>query len=289
MADKRLTLIGLGPMGQAMARRYLAADYAVTVWNRTPSRADEAVSLGAVLAETPADAVAAGGPVLLSLTDYQAMYDILGPIDLAGRTIVNLGSDTPAATTKAAAWAAGKGAELLVGGVMAPAPLVGDESAYVFYSGPREVFDAHADALAVIGRPDYLGADHALAQLFYQAQLDVFLTALAAVLHAFALVDSAGADLGRLRPYLAETLATMPMYLEETVANLRSGEHDGAEATALMMGATAAHIVGTSAHAGVDTALPAAVLSLYDRTIAAGRGRESWTALYDVLRQPAAP
>ncbi|MFD1535193.1 NAD(P)-binding domain-containing protein [Pseudonocardia aurantiaca] len=31
-----VTVIGLGPMGQAMVRRFLAAGHRVTVWNRTP-------------------------------------------------------------------------------------------------------------------------------------------------------------------------------------------------------------------------------------------------------------
>jgi 3-hydroxyisobutyrate dehydrogenase-like beta-hydroxyacid dehydrogenase len=51
-----------------------------------------------------------------------------------------------------------------------------------------------------------------------------------------------------------------------------------------MMGATADHIVTASRDAGIDTALPEAVKSLYDRAIAAGRGKESWTALSEVIR-----
>ncbi|UVS79077.1 NAD(P)-dependent oxidoreductase [Actinokineospora sp. UTMC 2448] len=282
---KQLTLIGLGPMGQAMVGRYLDAGYRVTVWNRTASRADGLVARGAVRAETAADAVAANKLVLLSLTDYKAMYDILDGVDVAGRVIVNLSSDTPADSVKAAAWLAERGAELVVGGVMVPAQLVGEEPAYVFYSGPRAVFDEHVETLRVIGRPDYMGAEHGLAQLFYQAQLDVFLTSLAVTLHASALIEAAGVDPKVLGPYLAETFTTMPMYFEETFEHIARGEHPGDEANILMMGATAEHVVGASEQAGVDTALPAAVASLYERAIAAGRGRESWTALYDVIRQ----
>ncbi len=59
---------------------------------------------------------------------------------------------------------------------MVPAPLVGKDGAYVFYSGSRAAFDAHEETLRLIGRPAFLGEDHGLAQLFYQAQLDIFLT-----------------------------------------------------------------------------------------------------------------
>lgn len=49
----------------------------------------------------------AGELIIVSLTDYPAMYEILGRegTSLSGRTLANLSSDTPAATRDAAAWA----------------------------------------------------------------------------------------------------------------------------------------------------------------------------------------
>ena len=285
MTDKTpLTVIGLGPMGQAMVARFLDAGHPTTVWNRTPARADAVVARGAVRAATAAEAVAANRLVILSLTDYAAMYDILGDVDLAGRVVVNLSSETPDKTLKAAAWLAERGAELLVGGVMANAEMVGHPAAYVFYSGPREVFDRHADTLAVIGRPDHMGEDHTLAQLLYQAQLDVFLTSLAAMLHGIALVKSAGLTAERYVPYLVDNVNTLSMYVAQTAEHVDSGEHPGDLGNAAMMGATAAHVVGASEAAGIDAELPRAVQSLYDRAIAAGHGKDSWTALINVLR-----
>jgi 3-hydroxyisobutyrate dehydrogenase-like beta-hydroxyacid dehydrogenase len=160
-----VTMIGLGPMGQAMVRAYLAAGHPVTVWNRTASRADELVDAGATRAATPSEAVAASPLVLLSLTHYAAMYEILGDVGdaLAGKVVVNLSSDTPQASRDAADWLAERGAELLVGGIMVPAEVVGTGASYVFYSGPRAVFEAHEPVLRVVGRPDYRGTDPALA------------------------------------------------------------------------------------------------------------------------------
>ncbi|MFT7836475.1 NAD(P)-binding domain-containing protein [Saccharothrix sp. BKS2] len=279
-----LTFIGLGPMGQAMVDRFLAAGHPVTAWNRTASRADGVVARGATRAATAAEAVAANRLVILSLTDYGAMYAVLAGADLAGRVVVNLSSDTPDETLKAAAWLAERGAELVVGGVMVPADLVGDPGAYVFYSGPHEVFDRYRDTLALIGRPDHLGEDHALAQLFYQAQLDVFLTALAGVLHGVALVGSAGVTAERFAPYLLDLVGSLGSYLDEVVRALDADEHPGDRATITMMGATADHVVGATEAAGLDTALPGAVRSLYRRAVEAGHGRDGWTALLTVIR-----
>ncbi|MGP4015720.1 NAD(P)-dependent oxidoreductase [Saccharopolyspora sp. 5N708] len=285
--NESVTLIGLGPMGQAMVDALLKGGHPVTVWNRTASRADGVVARGAVRAATPAEAVRASGLVVLSLTDYQAMYDILGPVeDLSGRVIVNLSSDTPKKTREAARWAAQRGAEFLTGGVMVPAPLVGGESAYVFYSGPQDAFEAHEKTLRLIGKPNYVGADPGLAQLYYQAQLDIFLTSLSAFLHATALVGAAGVTAQEFVPWAVDNFNMISYYLPTAAAQIDGGDHPGDLSTATMMGATADHILAASQAAGIDVELPRAIKAHYDRAIAAGRGGDNWTRLIDGIRKP---
>jgi 3-hydroxyisobutyrate dehydrogenase-like beta-hydroxyacid dehydrogenase len=287
-----VTVIGLGPMGQAMARALLDGGHPVTVWNRTASRADDLVAGGAERAPTPADAVRAAELVVLSLTDYQAMYDILDPatgppVDLSGKVVVNLSSDTPERTRQAAAWAAERGARFLVGGVMVPGPMIGTEAAYVYYSGPKELLDAHGPTLALVGAPRYVGDDPGLAQLYYQAQLDVFLTALAGLLHATALVGSAGVPAAEFVPDAIATLSGIGPMMEggaEIAREIDERTYPGDLSTTTMMGATAEHIVGASRTAGLDLALPLAVRSLYERAIDAGHGRDNWTSLIEAIR-----
>ncbi len=285
-----VTVIGLGPMGQAIATRLMKAGVAVTVWNRTPSRAADLVAAGAAMAATPADAVAASDLIIFSLTDYRAMHDILDRSTraLAGSTIVNLSSDTPSTTREAAAWAAQHGARFLAGGVMVPAPMVGAEAAcYVYYSGPEAVLHEHGAILRLVGTPRYVGSDPGLAQLWYQAHLTVFLTSLSGLLQAAAIVGAANVPFGDFLPAALDTLSSIPVMLENgdhLVEQLESGVHPGVLSTVRMMGATADHIVSTSETSGVDTELPRAIRSQYDRAIAAGHGTDNWTALYEVIR-----
>jgi 3-hydroxyisobutyrate dehydrogenase-like beta-hydroxyacid dehydrogenase len=282
-----ITLFGLGPMGQAMARAWRAQGYAVTVWNRTAARAAEVVAAGATLAATPREALAASELVILSLTDYQAMYDVLGSGEgLAGHVLVNLSSDTPKRTRAAAAWANARGAGVLVGGVMVPAPLVGTDASFVYYSGPRATFTAHEGPLRVIGMPRYLGEDPELAQLYYQAQLDVFLTTLSSLLHATALVGSAGVSAAQFIPEALGGLRLIVSMLEngETAQQIDRGIHPGTLSTTRMMGATADHIALASEDAHIDLELPRAVQSHYARAISAGHGGHDWTSLIEILR-----
>ena len=96
-SQSSVTIIGLGPMGQAMARTLLNHGYGVTLWNRTASKANELIDQGAIRASTIKEALNASEVVILSLTDYNAMYAILENASdiLAGKVFVNLSSDTP--------------------------------------------------------------------------------------------------------------------------------------------------------------------------------------------------
>ncbi|MFB6615047.1 NAD(P)-dependent oxidoreductase [Streptomyces sp. NPDC085524] len=290
-----VTVIGLGPMGQAMTRTLLTAGHPVTVWNRTASRADGLVADGARLAATTAEAVQASSLVILSLTDYQAMYDVLGGAteSLAGRTLVNLSSDTPERTREAEAWAAGHGATFLTGGVMVPAPMVGTQAAYVYYSGRAEALESHLAALALLGTPKYLGEDPGLAQMMYQAQLTVFLTTLSALMHATAMLGTAGMPAKEALPELLSAADSIGAILRAGEENpgtaLDAGEHPGELSTVTMMGATTDHIVETSASLGLDLALPLAVQAHYRHAIKNGYGGDNWTRIIDSIRGVVAP
>jgi 3-hydroxyisobutyrate dehydrogenase-like beta-hydroxyacid dehydrogenase len=61
-----LTVLGLGAMGQRMARRLIDTGHTVTVWNRSPQAAEALRALGATVAATPREAVE-GSDVALSM------------------------------------------------------------------------------------------------------------------------------------------------------------------------------------------------------------------------------
>ncbi|GGQ95629.1 NAD(P)-dependent oxidoreductase [Kitasatospora griseola] len=287
-----VTVIGLGPMGQAMTRALLGAGHPVTVWNRTPARATDLVAAGATLAATPAEAVEASDLVLLSLTDYRAMHDILdrSTASLAGRTLANLSSDTPDRSREAAAWAAGHGADFLTGGVMVPAPMVGTPAAHVYYSGDPRLMERHTAVLELLGTPKYLGTDPGLAQMMYQAQLAVFLTTLSSLMHATAMLETAGMKAAEALPELlasADRIGAILRAVEQVPGTaLDAGEHPGHLSTVTMMGATADHIVETSTTLGLDLALPLAVQAHYRHAVDNGHGGDNWTRIIDAIRAP---
>ncbi len=69
--------IGLGNMGEGMARCLLAAGYGLNVYNRTAEKADPLVEAGATRADTPGDVSAPGGVVMTMLADDRALEQVV--------------------------------------------------------------------------------------------------------------------------------------------------------------------------------------------------------------------
>ncbi|MEC0213854.1 NAD(P)-dependent oxidoreductase [Paenibacillus ehimensis] len=288
---KSVTVMGLGPMGQAMAGVFLECGYAVTVWNRTASKADELVAKGATRASTVNEALAANELVILSLTDYDVMYAILEPasMNLSGKVLVNLSSDTPEKVRKAAKWLAGRGARHVTGGVQVPPSGIGKSESSTYYSGPREVFEAHRETLEVLTGTDYRGEDPGLAMLYYQIQMDIFWTSMLSYLHALAVATANGITAEQFLPYASATLSSLPKFVEFYTPRLDEGKHPG-DVDRLAMGlASVEHVVHTTKDAGIDIAFPAAVLEIFKRGMENGHSGDSFTSLIEIFKNSIRP
>jgi len=56
--DKKIGFIGLGIMGMPMIRNLMKAGFAVTVYNRTKSKAEQMVTEGAMKSDSPKELAA---------------------------------------------------------------------------------------------------------------------------------------------------------------------------------------------------------------------------------------
>lgn len=282
-----VTVIGLGPMGKAIVGAFLDKGYEVTVWNRTLSKADDLMAKGAMKASTVSEAITSNELIILSLTDYHAMYAIFEPISeqLSGKVIVNLSSDTPEKVREASEWLAERNAVQLTGGVLASPPGIGNKESVTLYSGPRKTFDDYQNILEVLTSTSYKGEDPGLAMLYYQLQIDVFWTAMLSNLHAVAVARANGITAEQLLPYVSDILSTMPKLLEFYAPRIDAGTHSG-DVEKLAMGlASVEHVVQTSNEAGIDASLPAAVLDVFKRGVARGHAGDSFTSLIDMFQK----
>ncbi|MET7359708.1 NAD(P)-dependent oxidoreductase [Streptomyces sp. NPDC005562] len=73
---EKIAFLGLGHMGEPMARQLLAAEHPLTVWNRTPEKAERLVAAGATAAASPAEAVRDADVVITMLAGPDAVHEV---------------------------------------------------------------------------------------------------------------------------------------------------------------------------------------------------------------------
>ncbi len=102
--------VGLGIMGSGMAANLLKAGYGLTVWNRTPAKAEPMRSQGAAVAASPRAVAEASDVTFICVSDTPDVEDVLfGDDGIAagakpGSLVVDTSTVSPEATRR---WAAG--------------------------------------------------------------------------------------------------------------------------------------------------------------------------------------
>lgn len=277
-----VTVIGLGPMGRALAGAFLANGHATTVWNRTPAKADDLVARGAQRADTPADAIAASPLTVVCLLDYGAVRAVLDPAGDAatGRTLVTLTSGAPRQARETAAWAADHGVDYLDGAIMTPVETIGQPTAAFLLSGSPAVHEAVRDTLASLGgTATYLGEDPGRASAHDVALLDVFWTAMSGYVHALALARAEGIAATELASHAHGIATILPPIMDELARHVDAGEYPGDDSNLVSAAAAMEHIIDASRTHGIDASVLSAVKAAADRAIAAGHGDDAFSRL----------
>jgi 3-hydroxyisobutyrate dehydrogenase-like beta-hydroxyacid dehydrogenase len=275
-----VTVLGLGAMGTALARAFLAAGHPTTVWNRTPGKAP----VGALEAAMVADS--ASPLVVVCLLDADSVHEVLDASGDAfiGRTLVNLTNGTPGQARTTARWAADRGIAYLDGGIMAVPPGIGTPASMVLYSGSADAFREAEPALLALGAANYVGADPGLAALFDLALLAGMYGMFAGFLHAVAMVRTEGVKAADFTEMLGPWLAAMSTSLPKLADRVDSGDHTTAVVSNLGMQATGfPNLIAASQAQGISAELLAPMGALLDRAVAAGNEDADLSVLVDLL------
>lgn len=156
----KIAFLGLGLMGRPMAERLLDAGYPLTVWNRTPSKADQLVAQGAQRADCLATAVQNADIVITMLEAGAVVAAVVGislPHIQAGALWLDMSSTQQQEAQHLHALLAAQGIHFIdapvSGGVLGA-----EAGTLAIMAGGDAVQFARAEALLqVLGRPVLVG------------------------------------------------------------------------------------------------------------------------------------
>lgn len=187
-----ITILGLGAMGSRMALKLLNAGHLITIWNRTSAAVESLRTSGAIIADTPHEAVANADIVISVVRDDEASRDV----SLDANTGALAGMPVDAIAVESSTLTSGKIKSLSTGmaahqQTFVEAPVSGSrpqaeaESLVWFAAGEEDVLQKIRPVLLQMGSAIYNTGDHgsaALAKLATNALMGVQVTAIAEII-----------------------------------------------------------------------------------------------------------
>jgi 3-hydroxyisobutyrate dehydrogenase-like beta-hydroxyacid dehydrogenase len=285
-----VTVLGLGDMGSALARAFLANRHSVTVWNRSESKTAPLVHAGARQAKSVEDAAAASDVIVVCVIDYAVSNSLLdSPAvlqKLRGKTVVQLTSGTPQLAREAEAWARRHGISYLDGAIISYPSSVGAQQCTILYAGQQKVFEAHKQLLgSLAGNSMFLGERVGSASALDSSLLTFGFTAELGFLHGAALCEAEGIPLDS---YSEAANALMPILAADMLKATRmisKSNYAGEEASLEISASAFGNIVRFSDDAGVNRAASELLVSLVKRAIDSGYAGDEFQAVFEVLRK----
>ena len=198
---KKISYLGLGTMGSGMVTNLLKAGYELTVWNRNAEKCEPFSRKGARVAGTPAAAVRDVDLIMYSLSNDQAVEEvvfgsngILSGIN-AGQIAIDMSTVLPATSLREQEAYSKRGADFLDAPVFGSKKEAADAKLWIMAAGKRDAFEKVKPVLQHLGQTiHYFGKNGNAAAMKLVGNLIVALE-MEALAEGLVLAHKAGLDL----------------------------------------------------------------------------------------------
>ena len=284
----RVTVVGTGLLGRAVAERLHQSGRSVTVYNRTRSKAEPLRKLGLTIAGSCEEAVEAAGAVILLLADAPAIRSVLlskdGP-DLTGRIVIQMATIAPAESRsigEAIAAAGGEYCETPVLGSVTEARL---GALLLLFGGTSELFERLGELFRPLTKdPVYVGPVGQAAAL--KLALNQLIAAeIAAFSLSLGLVRQENIDVTLFMKILRESALYAPAYDKKLSRLLKRDYHNPNFSTRHLL-KDVRLILDEAKTSGLLASGLAGLVPLLSRAIDQGLGDLDYSALYEAVDPP---
>ena len=212
--------IGLGAMGEAMARVLMRAGYPLRVYNRTPGKANALVAEGAGPAASPADAATAGGVAITMVADDGALEEVtLGPRGIAGRLgegglHLSMSTVSPELSRRLASAHAERDELFVAAPVFGRPPAAAAGKLRICFSGSKEGVERARPLLSALGQGGVFdfGADPGAASVVKLGGNFLIMAMIEGLAEMYTLADRNGIGVAGVNDFVTGTLFASPMY-----------------------------------------------------------------------------
>ncbi len=288
MEQTKIALLGLGLMGSGMAGRLLDAGYPLTIWNRTPDKAQAFTNRGAKLAKSPREAAASAAVVISMLADVPVCRDVwLGRgealVDIApGTTLIESSTVTVEWIEELDHAAKEHGCELVDAPVTGSKPQAEAGQLLFLAGGSSAAVNKVTPILKAMGRdvvpvgPVGSGARLKLINNFLSG------SQAAALAEALSLIERSGLDREKALGVLTEGAPGSP--LVKLLSGRMTARQYEPNFVLRLMAKDLRYAVTEADHQALDLDMGRAALRVFEHAIAAGQGDDDMAAVVEQFR-----
>jgi 3-hydroxyisobutyrate dehydrogenase-like beta-hydroxyacid dehydrogenase len=287
----KVSVLGLGQMGTAIAERLVDAGHTVSVWNRTPGKAVDLVARGAMELEYPYEAWQSE-VVITMLADSAALnlmmidgFELLSFGGARGKFLIDMSTVSPESSARVAKSAAANGIRFLRAPVSGNPAVVRAGNLAIVVSGAEADFDAMRTLLSDVGPNVFLAGEGEAARIVKLA-LNLMIAGTAQLLaEAITLAEAHGVERADLLEIMGASAAGSPFVKYKTAA-LLAEDYTSTFSTRLMR-KDLDLILDSAAAGGVPLPVTATVQQLLQACVSTGLGDQDFMSLLIRLKREA--
>jgi|SRR5436309_10813509 len=281
----KIGFVGLGSMGSCMARRLIDAGHALTVYNRTPSRAEPFRAWGARVADSVSEA-ATGADVLISMVaDDSALEALVFPPGDALRALpagavhASMSTISVALSRRLAVAHAERRQHYVAAPVFGRPEAAAAGKLFVVAAGPNDQVHRCEPIFDALGQKTFnIGLDASAANVIKLAGNFLISTVIESLAECLALARKHGIDSHTLLDVLTGTLFSAPIY--RTYGTILVDQRFDPPGFALPLGMKDNALVLAAAQAAhVPMPMASLVRDQFLAAMAAGLANADWSAI----------
>lgn len=282
-----ISLIGLGKMGLAMGGRLIGSGHSLTVYNRTREKAAPLEKLGAKVAASAAEAVAAAPATILMLADAAAIRDTLFPAAgtrpaLAGRTVIQMGTISPEQSLGIQSDVEAAGGAYVEAPVLGGPPEAEGGRLHVLVGATPQQFEAWRPVFGALAVAPLHAGPVGRAAAFKLALNQILAAEAAAIAYSLALVRRSGIDVEQFLEVLRTSSLYAPQF-EKKLPKMLARDFLPASFSAKHLHKDVGLVIGEGRRLGLDTASVEGIAAIVRGAVERVSPDADYSAIYAVI------
>ena len=287
---KNISVIGLGSMGFALAETLLKADFNISVWNRTSSKAQKLENKGANICSTPNEAFKNSQYIVASLSNYEAWNNIIDSnqidMDLSGKTIIQLTTGSIEEVTALNDWVKKYNGDLLEGIISCFPSQIGTEESLILLAGGDNSINNCKDIISILS-PEYknLGSNLIAPTVLSRAFLSGALGGLIGMMNGAVLCQKADISLDDFKEIYIDRSSIIEQESKRIIDAIATEDTENTEASVSAWGHGQEALLAISKTLDSNIDFQLALNKLFKKTIEAGLKDHDLSAMHKIFNK----